>query len=86
MCSPVSSPSATSSGAPLKSNVGGGGWCKSLSDCLILGPKVSRNIKLVQTPQYHHLQQVYIAYIFHANEFKIYIFVGSLHYIIWYMH
>ncbi|WMV42227.1 hypothetical protein MTR67_035612 [Solanum verrucosum] len=57
MCSPVSSPSAISSGAPLKSNVGGGGWCKGLSDCLILGPKVSRNIKLVQTPQYHHLLQ-----------------------------
>ncbi|XP_055822079.1 uncharacterized protein LOC129890576 [Solanum dulcamara] len=56
ICSPViSSPSATSSGAPLKSNIGG--WCKGLSDCLILGPKVSRNIKLVQTPQYHQLQQ-----------------------------
>ncbi|XP_059277527.1 serine/threonine-protein kinase STY46-like [Lycium ferocissimum] len=62
-CSPVvakSSPSTqsstTSGGAPVKSNVGG--WCKGLGDCLILGPKVSRNIKLAQAPPYYHLQKV----------------------------
>ncbi|KAM3326955.1 serine/threonine-protein kinase STY17 [Capsicum chacoense] len=57
ICSPVSSSAVTSStGAPVKSNMSGG-WCKGLSDCLILGPKVSRNRKHVQTPQYHHLHQ-----------------------------
>lgn len=54
--SPATQSSATSGGALVKSNVGG--WCKGLGDCLILGPKVSRNNKLAQAPPYHHLPQV----------------------------
>ncbi|XP_075103056.1 serine/threonine-protein kinase STY46-like isoform X2 [Nicotiana tabacum] len=53
--SPATQSSATSGGALVKSNVGG--WCKGLGDCLILGPKVSRNNKLAQAPPYHHLPQ-----------------------------
>ncbi|KAK4372998.1 hypothetical protein RND71_008382 [Anisodus tanguticus] len=50
--SPATQSSATSGGALVKSNLDG--WCKGLGDCLILGPKVSCNIKLAQAPQYHH--------------------------------